>query len=238
MTSIPFLSSNMYSLLQSSMTQKTSSAAPVDNVATSPIAKVSDAKPEEKPFSEVVTDARSALDEGYKNFAQPADFSTTEREWKSIGIEKLDRRTLFAISTNQGGLFSAVEVDAAKYFMSKQQEVATATADPKGTNPAALYKAGIEFLDNVSSEEKNSLEWAQSRAANQWGYEHHMRANGKKPENVDSDNLIVQLFVRAYNELAATNDASLDPRDMPSWLKATELWHLQNETSQQLSWTL
>lgn len=111
-------------------------------------------------------------------------------------------------------------------------------ADPTGKDFVARFKAGIDFLDGVSDEEKHSLRWTQERAAAQTSYEWRMRDEGRVAENVDSGNLIVQLFVNAYNELAATNDPSQDVRNMPSWLKGLDLWHLQNETNPGLSWTI
>lgn len=81
-----------------------------------------------------------------------------------------------------------------------------------GLFSVASHKAYIDFLEGVSDEEKTSLKWAQDRGAGQWAYEHHAKANGQKPENAVANNLIVQLFVRAYDELADTKDPSQDAK--------------------------
>lgn len=192
-----------------------------------------------KPFSAVALDARAALDAGYQRLGRTADFETPGAQLSDVvGYKDLDRRTLYAIASNQSGIFSQQEMDVARFFMGKQIEAVSVAADPTRTNPAAIYKATIDFLDNVSPEEKASLDWAQARGANQWGYEHHMRARGLVPENVNTGNPYVELFRRAYDELAATGDASQDVRNMPSFLKGVELWHLHNDDREPFSFTL
>ena len=69
----------------------------------------------------------------------------------------MDRRTLFAIASNQGGQFSQAEMDAAQFTMDKQESDAMVAADPFNQDPAAAFKAAINYLDAGSPEEKASL---------------------------------------------------------------------------------
>lgn len=191
-----------------------------------------------KPLAQVALDARAALDAGYKKLGSTGNDYTTGKEWDNVvGLKDLDRRTLYAMASNQGGLFSEREMNQARMKMADLESAAMVAADPLDKDPAARFKASVDFLDDASPEEKSSLEWAQSRASAQWGYESLMKWAGRPAENVDTGNIVVNMFLSAWNELSATNDASQDVRNMPSWHKAIELWGLGNETGQSISWT-
>jgi hypothetical protein len=77
----------------------------------------------------------------------------------------LDRRSLYAVATNQGGQFSAEEQTAAKGLMRQQERLATGYysgpadqeknfTDPYANDPVGRAKAALAFLDNMGPEEK------------------------------------------------------------------------------------
>lgn len=108
MTTISRFPTSAYSQFQTAGVQRQSATI---TASTSPsVADGSTTSSVTKPFSEVVTDARAALDKMFAKFGKVPDIFTTGKEWDSIGVADLDRRTLYAIASNQGGLFSQVEI--------------------------------------------------------------------------------------------------------------------------------
>lgn len=84
-------------------------AAKSSSVSTSPVAGAPASGP--ITFAEVANAARAALDAGYEKLGRKGDEYTTGQEWNDVvGVAALDRRTLYAIASNQGGLFSKDEV--------------------------------------------------------------------------------------------------------------------------------
>ncbi|MCK2122733.1 MULTISPECIES: hypothetical protein [Pseudomonas] len=123
-----------------------------------------------KLFPEVASDVRSRLDDKYalmKSSGKPYDGSDTDRN--SL-LGDLDRRSLYAVATNQGGQFSAEEQAAAKGLMRQQERLATGYysgpedqqknfTDPYANDPVGRAKAALAFLENMSPEEKAAPEW-------------------------------------------------------------------------------
>ncbi|WP_267428471.1 hypothetical protein [Methylobacterium sp. GC_Met_2] len=182
-------------------------------------------------FGQVTVRARAFLDGAYIRLNKTADRHTTEHEWRDvINIGKLDRRALYAIRTNHGGLFSEAEIKAATLPVEDLLAAASAAADPRGKDPAAAFKASIGVLDGASTEEKVSLSWITARAKAQWSYENAMREThpGRIPVTVETSNPVVDLFVKAWREFASSKYNSLDSvEDTPSWSKAMSLWRIQ-----------
>lgn len=191
----------------------------------------------DKPFSQVIRDVRAKLDEAYKATGISPGGTITGDEWMNeFGMKDMDRRSLYAIVSNQGGLFSSDEVSDAQWQMTQQICDAMKAANPFGSDHAAGAKAAINFYNSVSPEEKASLDWAKGRANSQTAYRMCMRDQGRVPENVNSGNPVVDLFVKAFEELTATDNPSRSVLDMPSWIKGLELWYLRNEAPWSLSW--
>ena len=121
-------------------------------------------------FADVASDARTRMDSKYalmKNSGKPYDGSDTDRN--SL-MGDLDRRSLYAVATNQGGQFSAEEQAAAKGLMRQQERLATGYysgpadqqknfTDPYANDPVGRAKAALAFLENMSPEEKNAPQW-------------------------------------------------------------------------------
>ncbi len=84
-------------------------------------------------------------------------------------------------------------------------------------------------------EEKASLDWAQKRAAAQVQYQGlaKERHQGRAVLSVETDNPVVNHFVKAYGEPrseALRPGRRIDPRgDMPSWSKGVSLWKSLHE---------
>jgi hypothetical protein len=124
----------------------------------------------DKTFADVATDARKRLDEKYalmKNSGAPYNGSDTDRN--SL-MGDLDRRSLYAVATNEGGQFSSDEQTAAKGLMRQQERLATGYysgpadqqkyfTDPYANDPVGRAKAALSFLENMSTEEKAAPEW-------------------------------------------------------------------------------
>jgi hypothetical protein len=124
----------------------------------------------DKTFADVATDARKRMDDKYalmKASGKAYDGSDTDRN--SL-MGDLDRRSLYAVATNQGGQFSAEEQTAAKGLMRQQERLATGYysgpadqeknfTDPYANDPVGRAKAALAFLDNMGPEEKADPQW-------------------------------------------------------------------------------
>lgn len=172
-----------------------------------------------KSLQQVAADARANMDAKYaamKASGKPFDYNSSEgKDWYTL-MADLDRRSLYAVSSNQGGQFSKQERDMAQSIMSQQQglamgeyngptRLAGSFVDPFGGDVAAQLEAGIKFLDRVSNDEKTSIAWAVSRASDQRGYELGIQSDGKAPKNYNSENPLVKLIRAAM----ATMDNNL-----------------------------
>ncbi|WP_122318708.1 hypothetical protein [Pseudomonas cichorii] len=120
-------------------------------------------------FSEVATDARARMDAKYaqmKASGTPYDHSSYEGRDTNSLIGDLDRRSLYAVSSNKDGLFSKAEQQSATDAMNRQQGIAMGLYDSHAAstftaNPVRSYEAGLAFLNSVSPEEKGSVAWLQ-----------------------------------------------------------------------------
>lgn len=120
-------------------------------------------------FTQVATDARARLDAKYAQMqasGAPYEINTYQGRDTNSLLGDLDRRSLYAVSSNKDGLFTQAEQTAATTAMGRQLSIAMGLQDSNGpaafgANPAKFYKAGLEFLNGVSAEEKNSSAWLQ-----------------------------------------------------------------------------
>tara|TARA_R110000850_G_scaffold195574_2_gene322002 strand:- start:251 stop:985 length:735 start_codon:yes stop_codon:yes gene_type:complete len=196
-----------------------------------------------KTIYEVAANARAALDSSYEETGlNPENYRHRTGSFRREMFDAMnfDRRTLFAIASDQGGQFSEEEVKAAKSVMHDQlaAPLVAASAFPSEKNTAAAQLAMIEFLDTQTSpEEKASLDWAKERAAAQASYQLQTRGHGQQ---VGSDDPIVNLLLNAYDELFAAFDSDMNERleNMPSYSRALEEWAELNSTSSSFSITV
>lgn len=129
----------------------------------------------DKTFADVALDARKRMDEKYalmKGSGKPYDNSLQDRN--SL-MGDLDRRSLYAVATNEGGHFSKEEQASAQELMRQQAQLATGYyvgpddqkknwRDPFANDPVGRAKAALNFLDNMSPEEKSTPQWLTQRA--------------------------------------------------------------------------
>ena len=117
------------------------------------------------PFATVGQNARTVLDAGVSAYGQTPTDQTSADDWTSI-FSGMDRRSLFAVASNQGGQFSSLEQNAAKALMSRQvTDAGTVDSSASVQSQLAGYAGRIDFLNNVSPEEKQTATWAYSLAA-------------------------------------------------------------------------
>ncbi|WP_449104928.1 hypothetical protein [Pseudomonas mohnii] len=123
-----------------------------------------------KTFEEVATDARKRMDQKYAQMnAGDKPYSGSVEDRNAL-MGDLDRRSLNAVATNEGGLFSKDEQDTARGLMQQQARLASGYysgpddqkknwKDPFANDPVGRAKAALNFLENMSPEEKNTPQW-------------------------------------------------------------------------------
>lgn len=177
--------STYYPTLTSSSTGSTSSSTSSGTGSTSTSATnvtLSDAAlaaMNQPDFSSVVTATRAALDALLVNGTTAAD----------ADLSKLDRRQLFAISSNAQGKFTADEQAAAK--TEQQNRLDAALSGPYAVarvtdDVESLYTAALAWLDGASTEEKSTPAWTTQRAA-LLDAQKQLAANPDKTPEVDGD---------------------------------------------------
>lgn len=195
------------------------------NIAKGGQASVQSSINDKKDFSTVAKDARALLDVSYKNTGKEANQYTTAPEWENL-LGKMDRRSLYAISSNEGGQFSEAEQTGAQGIMNLQLYKAMGVDNNPAAraNPtAAMQKAGMQFLDSVSDEEKTSMTWAEKRSNLELAYEHFSRREGQEPDAIESDSPLVKLIKGGFNNLRQTGDPSRQLKDTPEYQQAVQL---------------
>lgn len=200
---------------------------------------------EGKTLEEVATAARASMDVKYTQMeedGEPYAYNSFEGRDQNTLMADFDRRALYAVSSNEGGLFTQKEQEAATYIMHQQRVLAMGAyhgptsqiekfTDPFGDDHAARYKAGTQWLDNVSDDEKSSIAWASQRAGTQASYEAQMLRQGDIPENLDSKNPLVKLLSQALHaklenferlHIVGANNATADDLKDEPWLEGFE----------------
>jgi hypothetical protein len=158
-------------------------------------------------FAQVAQNARTTLDSNLKAFGKTPDDSTTGAQWNQI-FGTMDRRSLFAISSNQGGQFSSQEQGMASFTMSQQISNAQGNASTgSNADDAAAFGRSIAFLQNVGPEEKQSPGWAMNMASAKTAYNAEASDAGLPPDSTYTDPLVKVLMAALK---AAQSDPSKD----------------------------
>jgi len=124
----------------------------------------------DKTFAEVAADARKRMDEKYALMTASGKPYTGSDEDRNALMGDLDRRSLNAVATNQGGKFTTQEQASAQALMRQQARLATGYysgpadqqknwKDPFINDPFGRATAALAFMDNMSPEEKATPEW-------------------------------------------------------------------------------
>ena len=180
----------------SSVTTTSSQSASATNITLSEAAKAALAAPD---FASVIASARAALDALFIDGKEPAD----------IDLGKLDRRQLFAVSSNAGGNFTSDEQAAAK--AEQQDRLDAALAGPLAVarvtdDVEGIYTAALAWLDGASAEEKSTPAWTSQRGALIEARK-QLAADPSKTPDVEGD------VVAAYIERMTAGDDPDTPRD-------------------------
>ncbi|HEX3887122.1 MAG TPA: hypothetical protein VHW05_06455 [Phenylobacterium sp.] len=108
----------------------------------------------------------------------------------TIDMSGLDRDTLFAVASDAGGAFTDDEQTVAANTMDAnfQAAIAGPVAASRVTGDyAAVYKAGMDYLDQAGADEKASAAWTQERTALSQGYQQATTTPGVLPANIPND---------------------------------------------------
>ncbi|MBR0869144.1 hypothetical protein JQ633_02150 [Bradyrhizobium tropiciagri] len=169
----------------------TSNAA--TNLTLSDAARAQLAKAQLPDFATVTNDARITLDRLYNVAGVKGPIVDGET---TIDLSTLDRRSLFAISTNNGGKFSpdeqAVAATELKQRFDKALEPSLATTRLTG-DYSVSYKAALDWLDGASDEEKATATWAKQRAAVLKGYQATQQDPNTPPSDIPGDPIAAAL---------------------------------------------
>jgi len=143
------------------------------NLTLSDAAKAKLASDAAKPdFTTVTSDARAVLDKLYAAAKVSGPIGADGKG--TVDLSSLDRRSLFAIATNNGGKFTADEQSVASQELTNRFNAAlapAAAATSMTKNYTVVYKAALDYLDGASAEEKATTTWATQRGAVLKGYE-------------------------------------------------------------------
>lgn len=180
-----------------------------------------------KDFATVAKDARAVIDAVYSKGTKPFSMYTTGVEAKGM-FSGLDRRSLYAIKSNEGGRFTAEEQKHAGTEMVARLDAATGQDQMGGVTDNGtirdMFKRTVGSLDSVSEEEKSSFDWASQRSRAQWSYEIITTGMGEVPEKMDSTNPVAKMIKAALDSLTALGDPSKQLKDMPLYKQAQRLF--------------
>ncbi|MDH2382636.1 hypothetical protein [Bradyrhizobium sp. CER78] len=188
------------------------------NLTLSDAARAQLAKAPLPDFATVTNDARTTLDRLYTvaGVKKPiVDGKTT------IDLSTLDRRSLFAISTNNGGKFTPDEqaVAASELKQRFDKALAPSLATTRLTGDYSVsYKAALDWLDDASDEEKATATWASQRAAVLKGYQATQQDPNKAPSGITGDPIAAALAGTTPPTTGNTRDFSSVASDVRAFL--------------------
>jgi len=162
-----------------------------------------------KDFATVTAEARAALDGLYAGakVTGPIDASGNP----TIDLSSLDRRSLFAIATNNAGKFTPDEqsVAATEFNNRFNAALAPAAATTQLTGDfSAVYQAALNYLDGASPEEKATAAWSAQRAAVAKGVQATQQDPTTAPSGIANDPVAAYLAQYPGGGSAAPQDFS------------------------------
>ena len=160
-----------------------------------------------KDFATVTTEARATLDK----LLSDTKLTTPLKDGKlALDLSKVDRRELYAMSTNSNQLFTADEQKAAAIELQSRfdQAMAGPTAVGRVTGSIkGLYVAALAYYDAMGPEEKASASYVDQRAALEEMLKQITADPSTLPGTVADDP------VNAYMERLAASETG-EPRDI------------------------
>lgn len=158
----------VYTAAQSTNTQTTvdtGAKASANNATNIELSDEAKAVLAGKDFATITSDMRAKFDALLLDAGLTSPYKDGEL---AIDLTGVDRRSLFAASSNSDDQFSTEEQTAAKEELARRFDAALAgpAAVARVTNDLTdLYDAGAAFMDAASDEEKASVKWIEQRAA-------------------------------------------------------------------------
>lgn len=139
---------------------------PAVNVTLSPAAQAAlKAQTDSRTIEGVVADAKAQITARLKAAGTATALNNGD---PTIDVSGLDRRTLYAVASNQGGGFPIEQQVVASLALKAQNDQALAgpAAQARLTGDyASLYQTAIDQMDLAGPEEKASAAWSRDRAA-------------------------------------------------------------------------
>ena len=194
-------------------------------------------------LSDLAKAAREKMNDSYAKLGMVGDIHTTMKQWKTIGFSGFDRQTLYAISSNEGGMFNEHETSQAHIEVISRARAAGRAANLSGQNFTAHFRAMIDFYDQASPEEKSSFKWMELRANAQISYEW---SGGRENVNVEGENPILDMLLKGWDQLreagyqkwfgkagqqSEDKDLMLVVTEMPAYREALMEWSRQNQNA-------
>jgi hypothetical protein len=160
-------------------------------------------------FATVAQNALITLNAGIAQLGHQPDDYTTGAQWNQI-FGGMDRRSLYAVASNQGGQFTTAEQQTASDMMITQLGNVLGNVGSDGSEAGQMQSFGnyIAFLNNVSPEEKQSVTWAVEMASAMTSYNDFASDLGQPKQTDDGTNPLVKMLMAAMN--AAQYDPSKD----------------------------
>jgi hypothetical protein len=174
-----------------------------------------------KDFSTVTAEARTTLDGLYAaaEVTGPLDAAGNA----TIDLSSLDRRSLFAIATNNTGKFTTAEQSIASTERNNRLNaaLAPAAATTKLTGDyGAVYQAALSYLDGASSEERATAAWSAQRAAVQKGVQATQQNPSTAPSGIANDPVAAYLAQYPNGSSTVTEDFSSVAKNVRATLDA------------------
>jgi hypothetical protein len=163
----------------------------------------------QKSFTTVTAEARTALDGLYA--AAKVKGPIADDGSPTVDLSSLDRRSLFAVLTNNGGKFSLDERNAANAELGNRFNAALAPGAATGKLTGdfrPIYKAALDYLDGASDEEKATAGWSARRAAVLKGVQATQQNPTTAPANITNDPVAAYLTQNPDGGTRATADIS------------------------------
>ncbi|WP_296989749.1 hypothetical protein [Thalassospira sp. UBA1131] len=222
MTSISGFLANSYSYLSPKSGQRSAVGAKSDGSAA-PAGQATEQTPAKSTATHgtlagAALTARAKIDAGYAKLGSADTARMTADDWDTVGFPEFDRQMLYAIQTNEGGLFSNAEVKAAKDEVASRISDIVQSSGPDG-DWTEVHRKMIEFYDAASDAEKETFAWAEARASHQTAY---MLSGGT--EDVRTDNPVVNKLTQAWDQVIGSNGTAHDLPNMPAYREALMWW--------------
>jgi len=148
-------------------------------------------------------------------------------------FKALSREQLAEIRLNRSGLYTEEEVLNAGGFLYMPQSAACKKSCEAGLSNSQVMKAVLDVLDQAGPLERQTFEWAESRAAVAQGYEFALRYEGKEPENVDIEHSLYRMlkdFYDNYVDMMIRTGTAPDRLSEPEYLRIKDDYFAENRT--------